>query len=166
MIAGRYNYGRIRLTTVGRPRRLRVRLTQCGHSCSYCGFGAAASLTQSGQKNAMIAGRPADDCGRLQIQAAALVMAGRAKAVRNEDIADVSQLRSRRAGSQNAILGHLSDYGCSEFFYHECTIDEQSRTVYQIHTRFPHFALLPEVLQRKYVGTGGHLAVLVAKTGG
>src|SRR5689334_1851535 len=67
MIAGRYNYGRIRLTTVGRSCRLRVRLTQCGHSCSYCGFGAAASLTQSGQKNAMIAGKPADDCGRLHV---------------------------------------------------------------------------------------------------
>src|SRR4051812_26895158 len=67
MIAGRYNYGRIRLTTVGRPRRLRVRLTQCGHSCSYCGFGAAANLTQSGQKNAMSASRPVDDCGRLQV---------------------------------------------------------------------------------------------------
>src|SRR3954454_5215687 len=63
----RYNYGRIRLTTVGRPRRLRVRLTQWGHSCSYCGFGAAASLTQSGQKNAMSASRPVDDCGRLQL---------------------------------------------------------------------------------------------------
>src|SRR3954471_100639 len=57
----------IRLTTVGRPRRLRVRLTQCEHSCSYCGFDAAASLTQSGQKNAMSASRPVDDCGRLQI---------------------------------------------------------------------------------------------------
>src|SRR3954462_641701 len=67
MITGRYNYGRIRLTTVGRSRRLRVRLTQCGHSCSDCGFGAAASLTQSGQKNAMSASRPVDDCGRLQL---------------------------------------------------------------------------------------------------
>src|SRR3954469_8132397 len=57
----------IRLTTVGRSRRLRVRLTQCGHSCSDCGFDAAASLTQFGQKNAMIASRPADDCGRLQV---------------------------------------------------------------------------------------------------
>src|SRR3954465_15520714 len=64
------HYGRIRLTTVGRPRRLRVRLTQCGHSCSYCGFDAAASLTQSGQKNAMSASRPVDDCGRLQLNPA------------------------------------------------------------------------------------------------
>src|SRR3954471_10638512 len=58
----------IRLTTVGRPRRLRVRLTQCEHSCSYCGFDAAASLTQSGQKNAMSASRPVDDCGRLHVR--------------------------------------------------------------------------------------------------